>query len=76
MPLYSYRCTKCESEFELLVSSSDIPACPECGGTKLARLPSLVAPQSKSRAYAKKMRAAAAREGHLSNYSRSERGGR
>jgi len=74
MPLYSYHCSKCEKEFELLVSSSDVPVCPACGSDKLDRLMSRVAPDLKNGRYAKKMRAAAGREGHLSNYSRSERG--
>jgi putative FmdB family regulatory protein len=73
MPLYSYQCTKCEKEFELLVGSGDVPVCPSCGGEKLERLISRVAPEAKSRSYVKTMRAQAAREGHLSNYSRSER---
>ncbi|MFA5952564.1 MAG: zinc ribbon domain-containing protein [Hyphomicrobium sp.] len=76
MPLYSYQCTKCEKEFELLVASSDVPQCPSCSSKKLERLMSRIAPDGKSRGYAKNMRAAAAREGHLSNYSRSERGRR
>jgi putative FmdB family regulatory protein len=74
MPLYGYHCTKCDKEFELLIGSSDVPECPACGSKKLDRLLSRVAPEGKSRSYAKTMRAAAAREGHLSNYSRSERG--
>jgi len=73
MPLYSYHCTKCDNEFELLVGSADVPVCPSCGGDKLERLMSRIAPDGKSRGYAKTMRAAAARQGHLSNYSRSER---
>ena len=33
MPLYEYRCQKCEHEFEVLVSSRnrEEPTCPECG---------------------------------------------
>jgi putative FmdB family regulatory protein len=73
MPLYGYHCTKCDSEFELLVGSADVPVCPSCGGDKLERLMSRIAPDGKSRSYAKTMRATAARHGHLSNYSRSER---
>ena len=73
MPLYSYQCKKCDKEFELLVSSSDVPVCPGCGGKKLDRLMSRVVSEGKNRSYAKTMRAQAGREGHLSNYSRSER---
>ena len=32
MPIFEYRCTKCEHEFEDIVSSSaPAPVCPECG---------------------------------------------
>lgn len=75
MPLYSYHCSKCDKDFELLVTSSDTAACPTCGGNKLDRLVSRVAPEGKTRSIVKSARAQAAREGHLSNYSRSERGG-
>ncbi len=75
MPIYGYHCTKCDAEFELLMNSSDVAKCPKCNSKKLERLMSRIAPDSKSRRYAKTMRAAAAKEGHLSNYSRSERGG-
>lgn len=73
MPLYSYHCAGCDKEFELLVSSSDKPACPACSSRSLKRLVSRTAPEGKSRRLVKSARAQAAREGHLSNYSRSER---
>ena len=73
MPLYSYHCAKCAKDFELLIGSSEKPACPTCGGRKLERLMSRVAPEGKSRGVAKAMRTQAARAGHLSNYSRAER---
>jgi putative FmdB family regulatory protein len=75
MPLYSYHCAKCDRESELLVASSDRPACPTCGSRRLRRLVSHTAPEGKSRRLVKSARAQAAREGHLSNYSRSERRG-
>jgi putative FmdB family regulatory protein len=37
MPIYEYTCDHCQSEFELLVRSSERPACPNCGGAKLAK---------------------------------------
>jgi putative FmdB family regulatory protein len=38
MPLYEYTCEKCDSDFELLIrSSSDQPACPACGTTKVVK---------------------------------------
>ena len=73
MPLYSYHCAKCDKDVELLVSSSEVPVCPDCGSKKLERLMSRVAAEGKNKAYAKKMRAAAAREGHTSNFGSSGR---
>jgi putative FmdB family regulatory protein len=72
MPLYDYRCTACEKQFELLVRSSTVPACPHCAGTALERQVSLTAPQGTSQAIIASGRRAAAREGHFSNYSRAD----
>lgn len=72
MPYYTYRCTGCESEFEILVRSSDTPACPQCGSEALERLLGATAPAAKTPGMMGKARAQAAREGHFSNYSRSE----
>jgi putative FmdB family regulatory protein len=73
MPLYSYHCAECDRDLELLIGSSETAACPSCGNRKMERLMSRVAPPGKSRSIVKSARAQAAREGHLSNYSRSER---
>ena len=73
MPLYDYRCTACSSSFELLVRSSTVPACPQCGSQQLERQVSLTAPQMQSRKIIQSARRLAAREGHFSNYSASER---
>ena len=43
MPIYTYRCAACNSEFEQLVRSDTKVACPECHGRKLERLMSLTA---------------------------------
>ncbi|MBI5248652.1 MAG: zinc ribbon domain-containing protein [Desulfomonile tiedjei] len=32
MPIYEYRCGKCEVEFEKLVFGKDEVLCPKCGG--------------------------------------------
>ena len=72
MPLYSFHCKKCDSDMELLVDEVH-PTCFRCGSRRLPRLMSRVAPSGKSRSYAKTMRSQAAREGHTSNFSRSER---
>jgi putative FmdB family regulatory protein len=37
MPIYEYVCMKCESHFEELVRGDEDPACPDCGGAKVAR---------------------------------------
>jgi len=46
MPLYEFRCEKCDREFELLVRSSNWKgsACPHCGSTKLSKQLSTFAP--------------------------------
>ncbi|MBW2177887.1 MAG: zinc ribbon domain-containing protein [Deltaproteobacteria bacterium] len=40
MPIYEYRCEKCQHEFEKLTFNSDKEkiACPECGKTKVVRV--------------------------------------
>ena len=37
MPLYDFRCTACDAEFEALVRPPTPPACPACGGAELER---------------------------------------
>ena len=73
MPLYSYHCKECDKNIELLVGFAVTPACPICGGEKLERLMSRPAQQGKSAGIAKAARSQAARAGHLSNFSRSDR---
>ena len=46
MPLFEYRCLACDSQFELLVRGSDVPACPSCASTSLERMLSLFAVSS------------------------------
>ena len=39
MPIYEYKCSKCNNEFEcLVIGSSEEVACPECSGTEVERL--------------------------------------
>ncbi|MGO9987252.1 MAG: FmdB family zinc ribbon protein [Steroidobacteraceae bacterium] len=71
MPIYDYACTNCHRNFELLVISSAVPACPHCGGTRLQMLMSAPAAPGKSVGVMAAGRARAARAGHTSNYRRS-----
>jgi putative FmdB family regulatory protein len=73
MPLYSYHCAECDKDSELLMRSDDKAVCPACGSEKMERLPSWLAPELKSDAIRKSWRAAAARGGDVSNFSKSER---
>lgn len=74
MPLYAYHCQDCAAEFELLVRSSDVPACPACGSEKLQQQVARICSEIKYPAIAKSWRARAAREGDLSNFSKAEQG--
>ena len=39
MPLYEYRCTRCDRPFERLARSfNDRPDCPSCGASEVTRL--------------------------------------
>lgn len=42
MPLFEYRCTQCQHEFEVLVRDAAWPACPECGAAQPEKLLSAV----------------------------------
>ena len=35
MPIYEYACQDCGREFETLVRSDTVPACPQCHSTQL-----------------------------------------
>jgi putative FmdB family regulatory protein len=37
MPIYEYACQDCGKEFELLVRSDTVPACPQCHTTHLEK---------------------------------------
>lgn len=47
MPLYEYRCEKCQRRFSLLVgmtAKKQKRACPDCGSRQLSKLISRIAP--------------------------------
>lgn len=48
MPLYEYRCSRCEHDFELLVRESTARECPSCGSPDLERQLSVFAVQSQN----------------------------
>ncbi|MBE6375749.1 MAG: zinc ribbon domain-containing protein [Lentisphaeria bacterium] len=49
MPIFRYHCSKCDAEFELLLSRFDSPAeCPSCGDPEPEKLPSLIGSISSS----------------------------
>jgi putative FmdB family regulatory protein len=42
MPLFEYRCSHCDHQFEALVRDGNSPECPECHAKKPERLLSVV----------------------------------
>lgn len=72
MPFYSYHCPACDAVFETLVRADDTPACPHCASQSLERQLSAAALHGKTKAAQSAARSQAAREGHFSNYTRSE----
>jgi len=73
MPLYDYQCPACDKRFELLVRSTTIPACPQCGSTAVAKCVSAPQAPGRSAAIIQSGRQRAAAEGHFSHYSQAER---
>jgi putative FmdB family regulatory protein len=61
MPIYEYACRSCKNEFELLVRSSTVPACPNCQSQDLERKLSLPAIKSET-THAQAMSAAKRRD--------------
>ncbi len=72
MPIYDYHCISCDKNFELLVRSTTVLACPYCSGSQLEKLVSMPAPKSKIDVIRKRARSQGVREGHFSNYKPSE----
>ena len=47
MPIYEYKCSDCDNEFEELVFSQDeLPPCPKCQSEKVEKLMSACAVQT------------------------------
>ena len=49
MPIYDFRCERCNHEFEAVVRSTDTPECPACRSRSLQRLLSTFAVNSPER---------------------------
>lgn len=74
MPLYDYRCPRCDTAFEVLLRPDTTPGCPACGSLEVERvIVSLIAAPARSPGKLRAARSQAALEGHLSNYSSAER---
>jgi putative FmdB family regulatory protein len=73
MPSYDYHCPACGLDFEELVRQGETPCCPQCGNTAPEKQLSAPFAPPRSRGVVSSARQQAAREGHLSNYSRAER---
>ncbi len=48
MPLYEYKCAKCEKNFEILQRNNEKIVCPNCGGKSLEKQFSVFASSSSS----------------------------
>jgi len=71
MPLYEYKCKKCSRTVELLVLSTTVPQCSNCGSKALEQLMSAPTAPGKGAAIMARGRARAEKEGHLCNFKRS-----
>lgn len=73
MPIFDYRCLACNRRFELLMRGSTVPVCPHCGSVNLDKCVTAPAAPGKSKDLIASARRQANKEGHFSNYSKSER---
>jgi putative FmdB family regulatory protein len=73
MPVYDYCCSSCGHCFEELVRLGETPNCPACNASAPLKLLSAPFAPGRSGATVASARQQAARDGHLSNYSRGER---
>ena len=46
MPIFEYRCTKCNKDFEVLIFGAEKAVCPYCNGKKITKLLSTVSHKS------------------------------
>jgi len=72
MPIFDFHCESCDQTFELLVRN-EAPVCPHCGSSRVAKQVSAPNAPGRSKEILASARRQAAREGHFSHYSRSEK---
>jgi putative FmdB family regulatory protein len=56
MPIYLYKCLKCDHEFEKLVRLNDTPECPSCQSSELERqftAPAISTKKSRDKSFSK-----------------------
>jgi putative FmdB family regulatory protein len=68
MPLFDFHCASCDTTVELMVKADARPACPKCGAAEMEKQIPMIAPHLRSPGMKKAMRAAAKKEGHMSNF--------
>lgn len=72
MPIFDFHCRACGATSELLVRANAVPTCPACGSDALDKQICAPSAPGQSAGLVREARAQAAREGHFSNYRRSE----
>jgi putative FmdB family regulatory protein len=73
VPMFDFHCPDCNKTAGLLVGHSELPVCPQCGGTRLEKQIARLAPPGRSAGIMRSARAQAGREGHLSNFGPGEK---
>ena len=72
MPLYAFQCKDCNKDFETLVRSSDVPACPACNSENLQQQVAKICVNITYPLVQKSMRRAAMAQGHMCNVDQKE----
>ena len=73
MPIYDFHCLSCDRIFERITRADALPACPHCGAKQVEKQVSMPAAPGKSAGIIAGARKQAAKEGHFSNYSKTDR---
>ena len=73
MPIYDFHCLSCDRIVERITRADALPVCPHCGAEQVEKLVSMPAAPGKSAGIIASARKQAAKEGHFSNYSKTDR---